>query len=74
MKTQQYNPSQLEVEFAKVIKDLAPEIEARLGKYKITDVVHKINLDNPLVSIKLKDMDSDEHELVLKIIQRPDHI
>ena len=32
MITQQYNPSQIEVEMAKAIKELAPEIEEDWGE------------------------------------------
>jgi hypothetical protein len=74
MITQQYNPSQLEVEFAKAIKELAPEIESKLSQFKIIDVEDKIKADNPMVRIKLSDKDKDIHEVVLKIIQKPDQM
>jgi len=72
MLTKQYNPSQLEVEIAEAIKELAPEIEAKLGQFKIVEVEDKIKADNPLVRLKIKDNDGDPHEVVLKIIQKPD--
>lgn len=72
MKTQQYNPSQLEVELAKAIKDLAPEIEAKLSQNKIIHIEDKIKADNPMVKIRLQDADNDQHDVVLKIIQKPD--
>jgi len=72
MLTKQYNPSQLEVEIAKAIKELAPEIEAKLSQFKIIEVEDKIKADNPLVRLKIKDNDDDPHEVVLKIIQKPD--
>jgi len=74
MITQQYNPSQLEVEIAKAIKELAPEIEAKLSQFKIIDIEDKIKADNPMVRIKLTDKDNDPHEVVLKIIQKPDQV
>lgn len=72
MITQQYNPSQLEVEIAKAIKELAPEIEGKLSQFKIINIEDKIKADNPMVRIKLSDKDNDKHEVVLKIIQKPD--
>lgn len=72
MITKQYNPSQLEVELAQAIKELAPQIEAKLSNCKITVVEDRIKEDNPMLKIKLIDTDEDNHEVVLKIIQRPD--
>ncbi|HET8859236.1 hypothetical protein [Marivirga sp.] len=74
MITQQYNPSKIEVELAKAIKELAPEIEAKLSQFKITEIEDKIKADNPMVKIKLTDNDNDKHEVVLKIIQKPDQV
>jgi len=74
MITQQYNPSQIEVEMAKAIKELAPEIEAKLSQFKITEIDDKINADNPMLRIKMLDSDNDQHEVVLKIIQKPDQV
>lgn len=74
MITKQYNPSQLEVEFAKAIAELSPEIEAKLNGFKITEIEDKIQADNPMVKIKLVDGDNDAHEVVLKIIQKPDQV
>lgn len=74
MITKQYNPSQLEVEFAKAIKELAPEIEAKLSQFKIIAVEDNIKADNPMVRIKITDTDNDPHEVVLKIIQKPDQV
>ncbi len=72
MITKQYNPSQLEVEIAKAIKELSSEIEGKLSGCKITEIEDKIMADNPMVKIKLVDKDNDPHEVVLKIIQKPD--
>jgi len=74
MITKQYNPSQLEVEFAKAIKELAPEIESKLSQFKIVGVEDNIKADNPMVRVKLTDNDNDSHEVVLKIIQKPDQV
>jgi hypothetical protein len=72
MRTTQYNPSQLEVEFAKAIKELKGELEAKLSSSKIIDIEDKIQADNPMVKVHLRDNDNDPHEIVLKIIQKPD--
>jgi outer membrane lipopolysaccharide assembly protein LptE/RlpB len=72
MITKQYNPSQLEVEIAEAIKELAPQIEAKLSNCKITVIEDRIKEDNPMLKIKLIDTDEDTHEVVLKIIQKPD--
>jgi hypothetical protein len=74
MITKQYNPSQLEVEIAKAIRELSEQIEAKLHGYKITEMEDKIQADNPMVKIKLLDGDNDPHEVVLKIIQKPDQV
>jgi len=72
MITQQYNPSQLEVELAKAIKELAPEIESKLSQFKVVGVEDNIHADNPVVKINLTDKDDDPHQIILKIIQKPD--
>ncbi len=72
MITKQYNPSQLEVEIAKAITELSGQIESKLQGYKIAGIEDKIQADNPMVKIKLTDADDDMHEVVLKIIQKPD--
>ncbi len=72
MKTTLYNPSNIELEFANAIKGLIPEIEEKLSTNKILDVKTTIDVDNPFLVFSLEDGDGDKHELVLKLIQRPD--
>lgn len=75
MRTTYYNPSKLEVDFAKAFKALTPQLEDRLeeGESVIsTKSIH--DLDNPMVIYKLKDKEGDIHEVVVQIIQRPDQI
>ena len=72
MRTEIYNPSQLEVEFANALNDLVPEIEKKLSANKIIKIENKIKEDNPMVLFHLQDTDGDLHELVIKLIQRPD--
>lgn len=72
MKTENYNPSQIETEFAQAITDLQAELEKKLSTNKIVKVENKIGQDNPKLFIQLEDTDGDSHEIVIKIIQRPD--
>jgi hypothetical protein len=72
MITKQYNPSQLEVEIAKAIMDMSEQLESKLSGFKITKVDDKMGEDNPMLKIHLRDTDDDPHEVVLKIIQKPD--
>ena len=71
MKTLTYNPSELEVEFASAIEDLKSTIEAKLSA-QIIKIVKKDQEDNPVLTFHLEDEDGDPHEVVLKIIQKPD--
>ena len=72
MKTESYNPSVLEVEFTKVISSLKQEMEAGLSSNRIVEIQPSLEMDNPTILIQTEDEDGDRHELVLKIIQRPD--
>lgn len=74
MRTLQYNPSILEVNFAKAFHDLTPQIENRLTGAKVIEIKSNYNIDNPQVTFKLKDEEGDLHEVVVQIIQRPDQI
>lgn len=73
MKTVNYNPSVLEVKLAKAIMSTAKQLQAQLGgDIRIVDCVEHYQIDNPMITLHLEDEDGDEHELVIKIIQRPD--
>lgn len=72
MKTTKYNPSDLEVNFARALEDIKDQIEQKLPNNDIIDIENKITADNPLVKFFLLDKDGDPHEVVLKIIQTPD--
>ena len=72
MKTKEYNPSKLEVQFARAIEDLKDQLQEKLSGNEIVKVENKISEDNPMVKFYLKDGDSDPHEVVFKIIQTPD--
>ncbi|MBL7853862.1 MAG: hypothetical protein ACK5DD_12150 [Cyclobacteriaceae bacterium] len=72
MKTQSYNPSPLEVDFANALHILQKEIEKHLQGNKVTDVESNLQRDNPMVKFNLVDKDGDPHEIVVRIIQIPD--
>lgn len=72
MKTQKYNPSNLEVEFAQALEDLKEDIQKKLPDNEIIKIENKIKEDNPLVKFYLLDKDGDPHEIVIKVIQTPD--
>jgi hypothetical protein len=75
MITTYYNPSKLEVNFAKAFKDLTPQLEDKLDEgNQVIDIESIHDADNPMVIFKLKDKEGDMHEVVVQIIQRPDHI
>ncbi len=72
MKTQSYNPSPLEVELSYALKELQSEIEKHLTHNEIIKVENKITEDNPILKFHLLDRDGDPHEIVVKVIQKPD--
>jgi hypothetical protein len=72
MKTSNYNPSPLEVRFATILSGLMEEMNRQLDGFEIYRVEHNINVDNPTVQFLIADKDGDKHQVVLKIIQRPD--
>jgi hypothetical protein len=72
MKTQSYNPSPLEVDFANALVILQKEIQKHLQDNEIVHVESNINRDNPLVKFNLLDKDGDPHEVVIRIVQIPD--
>ena len=73
MKTANYNPSKLEVELAKAIAGLQTELSKGLESNTITSIVDSTNQDNPRLLVKTQDVDGDPHEVVIRIIQRPDN-
>ncbi len=72
MITSDYNPSPLEVQMANILFELKDKIGQRLPDYSIVKTDIDTTVDNPSVTFLLKDKDGDQHQLVLKIIQRPD--
>lgn len=74
MKTKKYNPSKLELDFAKALTSLKSQINDFIEGNEIVKVNTNSDIDNPDLLFKLKDIDGDKHEVVVKIIQRADHI
>jgi hypothetical protein len=72
MKTIIYNPSKLEQDIALAIESLKGEIGKKLIGHEIVEIENKIDEDNPFLVMKIADEDGDLHEVVVKIIQRPD--
>jgi hypothetical protein len=72
MKTISYNPSALEVDFAKALHILREHIERHLINNQITHVENCSAKENPTVKFSLVDVDGDPHEIVVRIIQVPD--
>ncbi len=72
MKTTHYNPSTIEVEFAKIIADLKDTIQEKAPHYQIAGVQNNSRIDNPHLVFTLVDGDGDRHELLIQFIQRAD--
>jgi hypothetical protein len=72
MRTEHYNPSQLEVEFSYAMTKLQKDLEQYLTHNTITKVENRIQGDNPMLIFHLVDNDMDPHEIVIKVIQRAD--
>lgn len=72
MRTEHYNPSQLEVEFSYAMTKLQKDLEQYLTYNTITKVENQIQGDNPMLIFHLVDYDGDPHEIVIKVIQRAD--
>lgn len=72
MITKDYNPSILEVKFAKALCELKDELNAKLNEFEVLESKENTSVDNPTVDFLLKDQDGDPHEVIIKIIQKPD--
>ena len=74
MITDKYNPSKIELEFAKSIKSLSKEISRSLSENKVVDIKFNEDQDNPDLIFRLEDTDGDKHEIVIRLIQRADDL
>jgi len=72
MRTEHYNPSQLEVEMAYALTELQSQLGKFLTHNTIKSIENRIQEDNPMLLLHLEDQDGDPHEVVVKIIQRAD--
>ena len=73
MKTTSYNPSKIEVALADALSEMGEEISAKMSDLTIQEIDIKTKEDNPSLVLRLTDEDNDPHEVVIKIIQRPDN-
>ncbi len=74
MITKNYNPSPIEVRFVEVLCDLKTEINDKLLNLDVINIDNNTQLDNPTIDFRLRDNDGDMHEVILKVIQKPDVI
>ena len=74
MITKDYNPSPIEVKFVEVLCDLKNQINEKLDLFDVTSIENNTQLDNPTINFFLKDGDGDVHEVILKVIQKPDTV
>ena len=74
MITKDYNPSPLEVSFVEILCELKHEISNKLENVEVLKIESNKELDNPTIDFLLKDEDGDEHEVILRVIQKPDKI
>ncbi len=74
MKTNQYNPSPLELDFKTALHQVTNHLGPLLPNYQIEAVDVLKESDNPILLYKILDSDGDRHELILQVIQRPDGI
>lgn len=72
MITKEYNPSPIEVRFVEVLCSLKDEINNKFVNYDVVKIENNTQLDNPTIDFFLIDKDGDEHDIVLKVIQKPD--
>lgn len=72
MRTEHYNPSQIEVELAQAMTELKSQLEKYLSHNTIKSIENHIQEDNPMLLLHLEDQDGDPHEVVVKVIQRAD--
>ena len=72
MITKDYNPSPIEVRFVEVLCDLKTEINDKLINLDVINIDNNTQLDNPTIDFRLRDNDGDVHDIILKVIQKPD--
>jgi len=57
---------------AYALTELKQQMQKFLTHNKVVSIENHIKEDNPMLLVHLKDKDGDPHEVVIKIIQRPD--
>ena len=72
MITKDYNPSEIEVRFARVLADLGNIIAGKMAPLKLENIEEDSNRDNPHVRFYFSDQEGDLHEVLCRVIQKPD--
>ena len=75
MKTHNYNPSIFEVNLASAVLACQEEIQKNLKEgMTIVETENLMERDNPILVFHIQDKEGDLHEVVIKVIQRPDKV
>ena len=74
MITKDYNPSPIEVQFVEILSELKEELNSKFIDFDLVKIKKNTQLDNPTIDFSLIDKDGDEHEIILKVIQKPDKV
>lgn len=74
MITKNYNPSDLEIRFSKALAECGPEIARKMKPLQLEAVKTDEHQDNPVLYFRFTDAEGDLHEIVCRVIQRPDSL
>jgi hypothetical protein len=74
MITKNYNPSELEIRFSKALAECGAEIARKMEPLRLEAVETDDRQDNPALHFRFSDADGDHHEIVCRVIQRPDSL
>lgn len=72
MISKDYNPSEIEVQFARVLADLGNIIAGKMAPLKPENIEEDGSRDNLHLCLYFSDQDSDLHEVLCRVIQKPD--
>ncbi len=72
MKTTDYNPSPLEVELLKLLKEKLSGNDWEFSGGKRQEIISNTDIDNPHIILKTIDGEGDEHHFTIQVIQKPD--
>ncbi len=72
MITTSYNPSKIEQDLAAALPKILDQLNGQLKDFSIDKMEEIGSRDNPHMKLDITDNDGDKHEVIIKIIQRPD--